>query len=122
MRIATIKIHLLHNDIVFDVALTDKKKEKIEIKSGVYQGKQYVNAIITNNSLLLEGDMENVVVISNSCIAIYITVKSIIERIADIMQDESVYISKMNAISEGKEREILEQLIVSHAPPMRIAK
>ena len=43
--------------------------------------------------------------------AVYITVTSIKDRLANILQDNTIYLSPDEAIPEGKERELLLKLI-----------
>lgn len=102
------KIHLIHNNIVFTV-LAGNKIRKIEIKNGIFDNKKFTSAIITNNAIILEGD-ENIV-LENSISAIYINPKSIIDQLSEILQNDSIYLSGINAIAEGEERAIIEKLI-----------
>lgn len=102
------KIQLLNNDIVFTVA-SNGKTESIEIKNGGYKNKHFTNAVISDNAIILEGD-ENIV-IAPSSIAVYVNIKSVAGKIAGILQDDAVYLSKIDAIPRGREREVLEKLI-----------
>lgn len=44
-------------------------------------------------------------------VAVYINGKGVLNKLAEILDDDNVYISKMDAIPKGEERKILEKLI-----------
>jgi hypothetical protein len=103
-----VKIPLLQNDYSIDI-LTTKSSKKVEIKKGVYNGKEYHTLIINDSSIFVEGDNNANYLIASDTVAIYITSKRLLERIAEILKDESICIT--NTIPEGKEKEILQKLL-----------
>ncbi|MEJ2068519.1 MAG: hypothetical protein P8Y09_11390, partial [Deltaproteobacteria bacterium] len=64
---------------------------------------------ITNNSTILEGERN--LLLADDISAVYLSVKSYLDRIAEITGKDDVYIMKTQSIEEGKEREILEKLL-----------
>lgn len=102
------KIQLLNNDLTFMIA-SNGKTEKIDIKNGVFKNKRFLSVVITDKAVMLEGD-ENIVLREN-VVAIYVNIKSVAEKIAEILQNDEVYLSKIGAIAEGRERQVLEKLI-----------
>jgi len=103
-----IKLQLLGIDITFEV-IYGLKTQKIEICNGVYNGKKFNNAILIDNSIILEGNES--VAICSSYIACNIKIKSIVDKINEVIQDDSIYIVGAKAIPEGEERGIIEKLI-----------
>lgn len=101
-------IYLLGNDITFTV-ISSEKVEKIGIKNGVFNDVRYTDAVIYNDSIILEGD-ENLLLRSN-VIACYIDMKDVVTTVAEILQDEHVRLSGIEAIPEGQERSILKSLL-----------
>lgn len=101
-----IKIRLIGNDINFTL-LRNGKTEIIEIKNGSYNEVSYHNVIISNNALILEGENS---LAFDSIVGVYVTPKTAAEKIADILQDNSVCLVGVDAIPKGSEREILERL------------
>jgi hypothetical protein len=104
-----IKINLLNHEIIFEIIAPAKRSRKIIIKNGIYDGKYFSNAIIIGGTVILEGD-ENLLIENEAC-AVYITVTSIKDRLATILQDNTIYLSPAEAIPEGRERELLLKLI-----------
>ena len=103
-----IKIPLLQNDYSIDI-LTTKGSKKVEIKNGIYNGKGYNTLIINDSSIFAEGDNNTNCLITSDAVAVYITPRGLLERIAEILNDESICIT--NTIPEGKEKEILQKLL-----------
>jgi len=104
-----IKLQLIGNSIVFEI-LSDTKKDKIVINNGVYNGKKYDYVVFANGSIVLEGE-ENTL-LERSYKAVYITIKSILDKIADILQNDDVYLSGIDSIPTGAERELIEKLLI----------
>lgn len=103
-----IKLPLLQNNYLIHI-LTATENKKIEIKNGIINGEEYHTLIINNNSVLAEGDNNAGCLIADNLIAIYIMPEMLINRIAEILNDESVKIT--GKIPEGKEKEILYSLL-----------
>ncbi|MGC9100097.1 MAG: hypothetical protein ACP5HC_02365 [Caldisericum sp.] len=104
-----VKINLLGQEITFEIITSTRRNKKITVKNGIYDNRYFSNAVITEHAVILEGD-ENLLIESEVC-AVYVTVASIKDRIANILQDDTVYLSPNEAIPEGKERELLMKLI-----------
>lgn len=83
--------------------------ETIVITDGVYKGRIYASLLLDNAHILLEGD--EIHVLSKNVGITIIETLSIKDRIAQILNNDSIYLSGINAVPEGREREVLEQLI-----------
>lgn len=103
-----VKITLLGNDFVLNF-LTKGKNTRIEIKNGEYQDMHFHSIVLDNNSIILEGD--DSLLLYDNVAAVYIKAIGVLNKLADILNDDSIYIAKMEAIPEGKEREMLTKLI-----------
>ena len=103
-----VKIHLLNDDYVFEI-MSEHRSEKVQITHGQYKGKHYVSASITGSCLILEGE-ENLILKGNFA-AVYIRVKSVVEKVAETLKDDRVYLTRIDAIPQGTERKILADLL-----------
>jgi hypothetical protein len=104
-----VKINLLGHDITFEIITSTKRNKKIIIKNGVYDNKHFSSAISVGNAVILEGD-ENLLIENEAC-AVYITITTVKDKLADMLQDNTIYLSSDEAIPEGRERELLLKLI-----------
>lgn len=103
-----VKISLLDNDVTINI-LTANGNRDVNIILGKYEMKRFSDIIITPNSVVLEGD-ENLL-LAGDVSAVYVKIRSIVDKLADILNDKSVYIKKMDVVPHGAEREILQKLV-----------
>ncbi len=103
-----IKLSLLHNNYLVHI-LTKKENKRIEIKNGIIDGNKYHTLIINNSSVFAEGDNNITCLIADSLISMYLMPQTLISKIAKMLNDESIEITK--EIPEGKEKEILYSLL-----------
>ena len=77
---------------------------------GEYKNSKWLYLIITENNVLLE-NLEETILLAAGVSFVQIDSKGILDKIYEITKNPEVYISGLNAISQGSEREILEKLL-----------
>jgi hypothetical protein len=103
-----VKITLADTDYIIET-LSCGKKESFHITQGMYQGKKYLQAVVSEGSIILEG--EEVLLLKEKVAAVYVKQHTILERAAEFLKSESVYLEKSDAVPKGRERDLLRLLI-----------
>ena len=103
-----IKLPLLKNNYQIHI-LTAKENKWVEIKNGIINEHEYHTLIINNSSVFAEGDNNITYLIADNLISMYLMPQTLISKIAKMLNDESIEITK--EIPEGKEKEILYSLL-----------
>jgi hypothetical protein len=103
-----VKIALADGDYVIET-ISGGKKETFHFSKGIYDGKLYLTAVMTDNSIILEGE-ENLC-LKDKATAVYIRHRTVVEQAADFLKDDSIYMGKSDAVPEGKEKELLHFLM-----------
>lgn len=87
----------------------DSEPRVVEIKHGEYNFKNYSLLIINGGTVMLDGDEP--IILADRAQAIDVSIPSVMDIIAEKLKNHEVYLRKIDAIPEGKEREILEGII-----------
>jgi hypothetical protein len=103
-----VKITLADTDYIIET-LSGGKKETFHISQGMYHGKKYLQALVSEGSLILEG--EELLHLTEKAAAVYVKQRTILERAAEFLENESVYLEKSDAVPKGRERDLLRFLI-----------
>jgi hypothetical protein len=103
-----VKISLAETDYIVET-LSGGEKETFHILHGTYNGKKYLAAVVSEGSVILEG--EEALHLKEKAVAIYLRQRTVLEQAADFLKSDSVYIEKSNAVPEGTERELLRFLM-----------
>lgn len=91
------------------IFIRDVSQQIINIKNGVYNKKVYGSLILSGENILLEG--EDMLLLTANNKAIVIQFKSIATKLAEVLEDDSIYINGMDAVPEGRERELLQAVL-----------
>lgn len=102
-----IKINLKGNEFTFTLA-SSGRVQSVEIKNGFFNGRRYDFAMIEGENLILQG--EDICVLTGA-VFIEVSVKSAADRIALLLNDSKFRFTGIEGIPQGKEREILLQII-----------
>jgi len=90
---------------------SDSIPRKYILKDGKHiNGKTYSSLMIIGEKVVLKGGKE-MLLISTEAKIITVTVKSSIEKAAEILNDTNIFTSGIDAIPEGQEREILAAIL-----------
>jgi hypothetical protein len=103
-----VRITLAEIDYIIET-LSGGEKETFHIFQGIYQGKKYLAAVVSEGSVILEG--EEVLHLKEKAVAVYVKQRTILERVADFLKSENVYLEKTDAVPKGRERDLLRFLI-----------
>lgn len=85
-------------------------ERQIEIKNGFYNNEQFQFITFTENTVFLES-IDNIKVVANNASLVQIEIKGIKQKIYELTGNGDIFISGIDAVPEGKEREILAGLI-----------
>jgi hypothetical protein len=103
-----VNISLTDSDYLIE-CLSARKKETFHICKGIYDGKHYLTAVLTDNSIILEG--EDNLLLKDNVMAVYVRHRTVVEQAVDFLEDDAVYMEKSKAVPEGKEKELLNFLM-----------
>ncbi len=103
-----IKIKILGHDVIIKFIHKDIEKE-ILIKNGNYEGRKYSHIIICDKKVFLEGD--KLTLLRNDFDALLFQIKSNVEKIAEHLGREEIFIDGLSAIKEEEKDEILKLLV-----------
>jgi hypothetical protein len=90
--------------------VTAKGTNKIEILNGFYKNRQYTTLTLIDKTLVLS-DNTGDVVIASDIVMLSIYLHRVRDHVSRILGNQDVYLYGINAVPEGKEREILEKLL-----------
>ncbi|MCX6262838.1 MAG: hypothetical protein NTY95_18710 [Bacteroidia bacterium] len=110
-----VKLDLSGINISIEI-VTSRGSQVIEIMNGRYKNNSFDYMVVTDKVLVLEGEKRIIVPFD----VIYLKVETIYEKLSNILGDE-IYTEGIAAIPEGKERELLEKLIIiTRSPESRL--
>jgi hypothetical protein len=110
-----VKLDLSGINISIEI-VTSRGSQVIEIMNGRYKNNSFDYMVVTDKVLVLEGEKRIIVPFD----VIYLKVETIYEKLSNILGDE-IYTEGIVAIPEGKERELLEKLIIiTRSPESRL--
>jgi len=90
---------------------SDGLPRKYILKDGKHiNGKTYSSLMIIDEKVALKGGIDTLL-ISTEAKIITVTVKSSIEKASEILNDTNIFMSGIDAIPEGQEREILAAIL-----------
>lgn len=105
-----VKIPIINNIVHIKIlAETGQPATILEIRYGSYSNGIYQALIINDETVMLEG-VESVILSTNAK-RVDIDVPGIMSLISKAINDQSVYLKRIEAIPEGKERDILSCLM-----------
>lgn len=105
-----VKIPIINNIVQIKIlAETDQPATIIEIRYGSYCLNVYQAIIVNNETVMLEG--VETVILSTNAKRVDIDIPGLMSLISKAINNKDVYLQKMEAIPEGKEREILAYLM-----------
>ncbi len=97
--IVTLKIH----------SEVESSPRKVEVNYGEFNHKAFSAIVVNGETVMLDGDEP--VILSTTAKAVEILPLGAIDILAAVLHDEMVYIKKIDAVPEGREREVLESMI-----------
>jgi hypothetical protein len=104
------KLHLAKHEIILKIySELGDQPEIIEIKNGSYNKKVYASLVMSEGSVILEGD--EMAVLATGTKAVTLQIKNNVMKLAELLNNDSIYIDGINAIPEGRERELLQALL-----------
>ncbi len=103
-----VRITLAETDYIIET-LSGGEKESFHISKGIYHGKKYLTAVVIEGSVILEGEEE--LHLKERAVAVYVKQRTILERAAEFLEGESIYLEKTDAVPKGRERDLLRFLI-----------
>lgn len=105
-----VKIPIINNIVRIEIlAETGQPATITEVRYGSYSHNVYQSLLINNETVMLEG--AETVIISTNAKRVDIDFPGVMSLISKAINDKSVYLKRMEAIPEGKEREILAYLM-----------
>lgn len=99
MQVVTIKVY----------GDSNSQHKTIVIKNGSYNKKLYRHLVLAEGNLVLEG--EEMAVLASSAKVLSIEMENIERKIAKLIGNEEIYLRGIDAVPEGREREIIKNLI-----------
>jgi hypothetical protein len=103
-----VKLNLIGISVKLKVVLADHI-EDISIENGSYKDANYDSLVVMNDRAILESG-ESVMPIAPGAIAIYISVATPLDKLAQI-KGEDVYLKGIDVVEDGEEREILQKIV-----------
>jgi hypothetical protein len=79
------------------------------IKNGLHNKKMYSHLVFTEGNVLLEG--KEAMVLATNAKIVDIEVENIEQKIAKLVGNRDIYLKGIDAVPEGKERELVKNLI-----------